>query len=318
MSASQTATYLCLVSKYASFWSVEVDARISPPAILPSVLEHCRREIVELLVATFVLPPSALECVAVRRSNRHELATDDVPIREPSRKRKRLTPRPVSSPEEEASDDSDTPNLTLHLFNFGELKERWMAGDLKEVGRREIAIQAAHSGWSRLSANSEISELGGFPYSISEYAAIQSIPKSDMSKKRGNFDKLRAWINNSLPFTHFLVADGKRLLKFARDIERYNADVGLPAEIMKNNQLTSESAAVIRDILYANPKIGWASFPQLFNQFFVLMNGRAAKEHEFLSLPTIRNHVAQLDEFDRNEIRQSIKGLTEKLSPKGN
>ena len=139
-----------------------------------------------------------------------------------------------------------------------------------------------------------------------------------MSKKRGNFDKLRAWINNSLPFTHFLVADGKRLLKFARDIERYNADVGLPAEIMKNKQLTSESAAVIRDILYANPKIGWASFPQLFNQFFVLMNGRAAKEHEFPSLPTIRNHVAQLDEFDRHEIRHSIKGLTEKLSPKGN
>ena len=163
----QTRHLPWIVAKYASFWGVKVDARISPLDIPPSVLELCRREIVELLVASFVLPPSALECVAVRRSNRHELATDDVPIREPSRKRKRLTPRPVSSPDEEASDDSNTPNSTLHLFNFGELKERWTAGDLKEVGRREIAIQAAHSGRSRLSANSEISELGGFPYSIS-------------------------------------------------------------------------------------------------------------------------------------------------------
>ena len=91
----QTRHLPWIVSKYASFWGIEVDARISPMDVSPSVLEHCRREIVQLLVASFILPPSALECVAVRRSNRHELAADDVVIREPSRKQKRLTARPV-------------------------------------------------------------------------------------------------------------------------------------------------------------------------------------------------------------------------------
>ena len=101
----QTRHLPWIVAKYASFWGVKVDARISPLDIPPSVLELCRREIVELLVASFVLPASAINRVAVRRSNRHGLVEDDVVIREPSRKRKRLTPRPVSSPEEDLSDD---------------------------------------------------------------------------------------------------------------------------------------------------------------------------------------------------------------------
>ena len=72
-----------IISKYASFWGVRVDARISPMNVLPSVLKHCRQEIVQMLVASFVLPPFALECIAVRQSNRHELAADNVVIQEP-------------------------------------------------------------------------------------------------------------------------------------------------------------------------------------------------------------------------------------------
>ena len=47
-------------------------------------------------------------------------------------------------------------------------------------------------------ANFIISGLGGLPYSIEDYEEIEAIPKSDMGKKRGNFDKLREWINKSL------------------------------------------------------------------------------------------------------------------------
>lgn len=80
----------------------------------------------------------------------------------------------------------------------------------------------------------------------------------------------------------------------------------------------SGAAAVIRHILYSNPKIGWGSFVKLYNQFFVLFNGKAAKEEDFPSIATIRNHIAQLDSFDEHDARESVRTFTEELSPRGN
>ena len=87
---------------------------------------------------------------------------------------------------------------------------------------------------------------------------------------------------------------------------------------MKKRELTSETAAVIRHILYSNPRISWGSFMKLYNQFFVLFNGRAAQEEEFPSIATVRNHNAQLDSFDEHDSRESVSEFTEKMSPRGN
>ncbi len=51
---------------------------------------------------------------------------------------------------------------------------------------------------------------------IKDYEEIEAIPKSDMGKKHGNFNKLRAWINDSLPFDYLCVGNGENLLEFAR------------------------------------------------------------------------------------------------------
>ena len=99
------------------------------------------------------------------------------------------------------------------------MKELVQDGQLKEVGRREVALLAVHAGMTRHAANFKISSLGGIPYSMKDYAEIQAIPKSDISKKQGNFDKLRAWMNDSLPFHYLRVGDGENLLAFARLIE---------------------------------------------------------------------------------------------------
>ena len=128
-----------------------------------------------------------------------------------------------------------------------------------------------------------------------------------MGEKRGNFDKVKIWINNSLPFLHVHVRVDHSLLEFARMIERINDGISLPSEVMKNGQLTSESASIIRDIMRSNPKISFISFTQLYNQFFVLLHGRVAKESEFPMIVTIRGHICQLDNYDQHEKRELIK-----------
>ena len=57
---------------------------------------------------------------------------------------------------------------------------------------------------------------------------------------------------------------------------------------------------------------------KLYNEFFVLFNGRAATLEEFPSISTVRNHNAQLDSFDDYDARESVRGFAEKLSPRGN
>ena len=103
-----------------------------------------------------------------------------------------------------------------------------------------------HTGMSRHAANCEIIRLGGLPYSIKDYAEIEAIPKSDMSKKRRNFDKLQAWMSDSLPFGWLRVGNGENLLEFARHKERWNNNgVRFPAEIMRHGQITSPLAAIM-------------------------------------------------------------------------
>jgi len=305
-----------IVAKFGFVWDTPVAKDVNPLAISPTILDHAKVEVVEMLVRMYIIPPSNLDLIMVRRSRRSVIGNNDVTI-EPIEKRARLTPS-VSSPDTDTDTDVEDDSTTLHRFNLRELKELWKSGEQKEVGRREIALIAAHAGRSRFAVNTEISDLGGFPLSVEEYDDIRSVSKSDMGKKMGNFDKLRTWINSSLPFEHMRIREGQHLLEFARAIERFNSGENLPSEMMRHGQLTSEAAAVIRHILYSHPKIGWVSFVLLLSEFFVLLNGRKAREDELPSIATIRNHIAQLDGYCQHDARESIREFTEKLSPKGN
>ena len=101
------------------------------------------------------------------------IGNNDVTI-EPIEKRARLTPS-VSSPDTDTDTDVEDDSTTLHRFNLRELKELWKSGEQKEVGRRELALIAAHAGHSRFAVNTEISDLGGFPLSVEEYDDIRSV-----------------------------------------------------------------------------------------------------------------------------------------------
>ena len=308
------ASYFCAV------WDAPIPRGTAPNEISPTVLDLVKGEIVELLVRMFVIPAARLDIIMVRRSRRGAQidVSDEIVLADSSRKRKRLTPEQVSSPEDDDDNAEDEGDSVLHLFNLRAMKELVRKGQLKEVGRREILLLAAHSGRSRHSANCQIVNLGGLSYSIEECGAISEIPKSDMSKKKGNFNKLRAWMNHSLPFEYMRIGDDENLLEFARNMERWNEGVRLQVEIMNGNNLTTKSAAIMRHILYSNPKIGWAAFILLLNQFFVLIAGRPAKEDEFPSLLTVRSNIARLDRFDEYELKKNIDKFTQTLSPRGN
>jgi len=128
------------------------------------------------------------------------------------------------------------------------------------------------------------------------------------------------WINDLLPtpFQSFRIKEGQLLFEYERTMERIENGDCLPREIMKKGELTSEASAIIRDILYSNPKIWYKSFLQLYNQFASLFLGRALREDEFPSISTIQSHIAQLDNYDRHDVSQSIKKFTENSSPRGN
>ena len=204
---------------FCDVWDVHVAKGMNPRDITPTVLGLVKNEIVEMMVCMDHLPASMMQSLILRRSRRNMAVRDDVEIVPVQRKRARLTPSPAPSPETDDDENDKQDGEVLRQFDLGALKSLWKHGDQKEVGRREIALVAAHADKSYRAACLEISALGGMPHSVDEYESIQSISKSDLSKKRGNFDKLRAWINDSLPFEHMRVRDGQLLLEFARTVE---------------------------------------------------------------------------------------------------
>ena len=209
----QTIHLPYIASHFHSVWDTKF---VSGVPLSPSTLDNLKSEIVEMFVRMYVIPESKLEEYTRRRSVRIRSSVDterDVEIVPRQNKRKRLTYAPISSSESSESEDIDEDDNVLSLFNFGVLKSLWTAGEQKEVGRREVAFLAIVTGRTCEFANREIQRHGGFPYSIDEYKTMEQMSKSDMGKKRGNFDKVKKWINNSLPFLHVHVREDQSLLE---------------------------------------------------------------------------------------------------------
>ena len=168
-----------IVNKYYSLWDVAVDPKMPPKDIPLPVLDQCRREIIQMMVGMFVLPQSALDNIAERRSRRHFSAvseeegedsdaaadTDAAAANKRARTRSRPVVETVDEDEEDGESDDESvenslalgaegglplgaefqPDVILQLFHLTNLKTLWMSGldGQKEVGRREIAYKAA-------------------------------------------------------------------------------------------------------------------------------------------------------------------------------
>ena len=82
----------------------------------------------------------------------------------------------------------------------------------------------------------------------------------------------------------FNVRDGQFLMKYIRDGIQFNTGEGLTHEIFEASgpwQLKSESAQIIRHILFTNPKIGLSKFPELYTSMFVLIAGKLQEKTTF-------------------------------------
>ena len=225
---------------FCDIWDAPVVKGMNPRDITPTILDLFKNEIVEMMVCMHHLPAAMLDRIALRRSRRKMAVSDDVEIIPAQHKQARLTPSLAPCPEtdDDENDGVDVYGGVLRLFNFSSaLKAFWKNGKQKEVGRREMERMATYADKPYRAVCLEISTFGGMPYSMDEYKAIESLSKSDMSRKQLNFDRLRTWINDSLPFEHMRVRDGQLLLEFARTVERFNEDVNLTNEVMKKGNL---------------------------------------------------------------------------------
>jgi hypothetical protein len=190
-----------------------------------------------------------------------------------------------------------TEEEVLNYLDVLVLKKLWMDGEHKGVGRRELLLIEARNKNDHNYINHRILAMDGAPFSIKEVEAMEKIPRTISTRKL-------LWMNEGQMMK---CSDGKLILEYAQDIERYNAGEKFPRQLLKKSQaggrqLTSEGASGIRNILYTHPKIGLSSFPHLCALFGDLLLGRPLREEEFVSTATIRSHLARLDGIDRYEL----------------
>ena len=320
-----------IASFFWNVWDAPVSARTDPKDITPTVLDLVKREIVELLVRMYVVPANTLDCIMVRRSRRNslvgEINRDEIVPAETSRKRKRPT-YIISSPDEDSESekddiDDDEVKATSKLFDKGELISLWRNGEHEEVGRREIALSAAHQGKGLAYVNHLIQDCGcQRTYSIADFDAITSIPKSKLGRKLRNFLMLRDEINQHSGMVLFRVREHKFLLKHVHDAKRWNEyGVELTQELFEPTgprKLKPHVAFLLRHILFAFPKLGISRQPELLSLMFVMIGGKAPTKDDIPSVPTIRSNATRLNELDIIAIGKMFSALAKDLSPCGN
>eukprot|EP00986_Skeletonema_menzelii_P016680 scaffold15440_cov101-Skeletonema_menzelii.AAC.2 len=198
------------------------------------MLELVKKEIVDLFVKMFVIPPSALDqFTQLRRSTRNSF---DMEI-EPANARKRKH-SPVSEDSSAMLDDDDddeeeesivaadgNEDQTSEMkktLDLGSLKQLWCSGEFKRVGALEIAAKWAHAGEDLRSANAKIILLGGTAVSIADFDSIKRISKSTLGRKIHNFAGLKKFINDNLPGNMFHVGTDQLVLEYVNHGLRYS------------------------------------------------------------------------------------------------
>ena len=141
-----------IVCAYRSVWDIDIDPKMTPMDVPMSVLDHCRMEIIQMMVGMFLLPQSALDNVAERRSRRNLSAVSegesddgDTTAAAASNKRARTRSPLVEDVDEDEDDESDDESVTepglplgaefqsdviAKLFQLGALRQLWVSGPL--------------------------------------------------------------------------------------------------------------------------------------------------------------------------------------------
>ncbi|KAL7453283.1 hypothetical protein ACHAWC_004950 [Mediolabrus comicus] len=302
-----------ITTKYIQLWDIPIATAETPTS---AELEHVKREIINLMIAMFVIPPtSTSQFTSVRRSTRNSLDNAELRPSTPKRPKYSTEEEVVSDDddeEEEVDDDdailSDGTREAIKALNFGSLKRQWDSGDYEDVGRLEIAAYGAHTGATRDSVNQTIAEYSGTtPISAKELEDIKGIGKSKLIRKIDNFKKLREYINSRLPNKLFNVTNDQRILEYVHNGRRYTEAGGSCMTrslhfISKHNsqrELSLPSAAIIRHAIICFG-IPLSKFNGLLNCMSILLTGNVLRKDEFPSTATVRLHMARLSRLDRH------------------
>ena len=251
-----------IATKYSHLWDTQFANAKTPTS---TELEQVKKEIVELMVAMYVIPPTTTsQFTSLRRSMRNSL--NDTELEPPMAKRRKHSTGEecASDDEDEDEEDMDTSKFTdgtkqiINALNYGSLKRQWDSGDYEGVGRLEIAARGAHAGTELSSVNQTIAEYGcTTPISATELEDIKGMGKSALSKKIANFDKMRTYINKCLPDKLFNVADDQRIIEYVHNGRRYTKDGGscmtrklhFISKYNSQRELSLLSASIIRHII---------------------------------------------------------------------
>ena len=275
------------------------------------LLKAGKREIIELLVDMFVVPPSCLDNLG-RSSGR---LTPPPPARpredgETAAGRKRPREDDEGLDESSSEEESDPSVLMTQRLTKTNIRQMIEDGEWIEAGSLHIAAGSASNGHDRIRANAAIAKLGGVVRSKEEYEAIVGIGKSRLNTICSKIDELQNELMGKIPLGLFQIADDEYLLSWLVYGTRWNDGERLKRRIMQKSKdnsqpmLTEESAHIIRTILFEY-KIPLSKFGGLLNLFAVLLLGRELDDDQYPATATIRVWLDRLAVLDKHYQRDN-------------
>mmetsp|Transcript_5721 Transcript_5721/g.8303 ORF Transcript_5721/g.8303 Transcript_5721/m.8303 type:complete len:378 (-) Transcript_5721:636-1769(-) len=175
---------------FRDLWDINIDEHVDLKDITQTQLSSVKREIIDALIASFVLDPSAVgTCPPTRRSSRIrgdkeivEVADDvevsAIPDKQIKRKRHEAN---QSDPLAEAVSDSDDDGEHDSMFDIDVTMPRLRELPLDRVGVLELAYHCAHSGDDYTTVTRKLLDLHQNPIAEEEYKCITQIPKNKLS-----------------------------------------------------------------------------------------------------------------------------------------
>lgn len=292
--------------------------------ITPTQLDLVKGEIIDALIASFVLDPSVGSSVPSRRSRRRLGGGDsgggtDVEIvaaPDKESKRKRLESNQADRSLQAVSDESDDDyrggreedgsfDVDVALTTLRELP-------LERVGVLELAYNCAHCGDEYATVTRKLLDLKQNPIAEDEYKCITQISKSRLGRLLRNFQTRKHEISEGQIFK---IKDGQLLLDYLYTCARLNNGENLPIKLCDSHgHLKPEQAFILRHILYTHPRIGLKNIIELYVCYHVAIIGKEPAKEDFPSTSTLRCHIAMLNAIDRHLQGQEIADSLNRLS----
>jgi len=284
-----------------------------------------KREIIDALVASYVLDPSLVNLSYSRRSDRirgNEAGSDDVvltavPDKESKRKRHEEDQQDNHLVETVSDNDDDQcPSERDGTFDIDDVALGTLRLlELEQVGVLEVAYTCAHRRDDYATVTRKLFDLNQGPIAEEEYKRILRIDKSTLKRRMMNFKKIKEEINEKQLLK---VKESQLLLDYLNTIAQINNGSKLPMKLCDNQgHLKPEKAYILRDILFSHPRIGLKNMIELYVCFHVLMTGEVPEMTSYPSTSTLRCHIAMLNSIDNHLRGEHITQSLTSLSPLG-